>query len=378
MGDVSEYFKTQTKTSILSQVQIYRSEAISLLAQIKQAEREYELLQSSNLQQWSNRIKDNNRNSSVYKNNSTLHQILVDARQELELTKYYQQGYTLLNNIGHMFHGEWEYTVVVTSKTAAGSQNISFRIPEYVFTQLLDFNHLERATLVNKTTILEKMKEYGIQGSEWIKNSNSIENQHNYDVYTYIIDYAKSILKTADGSNAVVNYNTGQVLEGYLALSEQKGLFRSFLSTVKSMEKLNDQAKNEHLGSSRFNNLQSLVKALQDQTNSRGFWSGPDTKSAGQIKGMGASVYKNSTITRQLEKFCMLTEQLEYGMDFSALETAVQSNVKPSVQRQLQRDINYYLNELISAFDATTVSRSSQLSLDSRMQDIFTGLDKLL
>ena len=65
-------------------------------------------------------------------------QELLKARENLQLHILYEQGYRLLNEIGHYFNGAWNYTVTISE----GGQLVSFTLTEEQFISSLKEIHL--------------------------------------------------------------------------------------------------------------------------------------------------------------------------------------------------------------------------------------------
>lgn len=338
MGETFEYFKEQTSLQIFNQLKIYQNQAWVILSEITAKEKLYEIQQQQQINLFNSMEKFTNESSLIRQN-------LLLVRAEMGITDAYIKGYRLLNEIGHFFNGEWQYSI-----TLFGQENVTFQMDIDDFLQAGEA-HLSGFRLSSKTTILEKMKTAQVTKINW----NDKQGRYNLDFYNNyksVIGYARGIL--IKGGENPPNYNLGQQLEGYMAFGE----VMARLKKLSSISRIVDSAKVEKLGAARFNELHQgaldIFIQLQKQTNSRGFWSGGDTKGEGQVKGEGASIFQYSTIINQLEKFIQITGRF----NFSKLEQALQNNVKIKARSHLEKKMKIVINEIMSQFNAISTNKA--------------------
>lgn len=352
MGEATEYFKNETQSDVLSRLKAYQAEAVQILSRITTGEMEYE---SQNL----NLISQFEYMTKFKTDSSAVRQRLLKSRAEIGLDNAYKDGYRFLNKVGHYFNGQWGYSV-----TLFGRENVTFHLNEEDFLSLGEA-HLSGFKLIErKTTLLDQMKKTQAERIDW-KNSN--QNRYNkslYDAYSNVISYARSVLINAHVD--APDYNKGQILEGYMALGEN---FEE-IAEMSELSQLVNLAKTKRLGENRFNklhrNVLNIFAKLSAQTNSRGFWSGGDTKQEGQIKGEGASIFSYDTIRNQLTKFINITGKL----NFTVLEEKMNSIVKPKAKASLQKKIELLINDVMSGFNATVVSQGYMSNLQELVDDI--------
>lgn len=283
-------------------------------------------------------------------------QELLKAREDLQLHILYEQGYRLLNEIGHYFNGAWNYTVTISE----GGQLVSFTLTEDQFISSLKEIHLSGFKMISSnTTILERMKELNIQKDYW----NDSEKQKSYEDYTKIIEYAK------DNMN-IAQYNKGQQLEGFFAYINQHKKFSDLLSSISSrIDVLNNGTLQERSKRKLNNDIQKVIDEIAKQTNSRGFWTGGDTDKEGQIKGEGANIFKYSTIKNQLSQFVKMTQGIENKLNFSQLQEKLNA-AKPRAKRNLEKKIDSLIDSLLVGFNATKISKERYQEIDAIIEDL--------
>lgn len=374
MGETSAYFQQQTSSIIFQQLSNYADKANHLLMRIEdqenlfnEADKQFNIIQDYEQA----RQSDVDSGSSYWVKSQQLvdaEKRLIEMRERFQINELYKEGYKLLNEIGHYFHGEWQYSI-----TLFGKENYTFQMG---MEQFLKYTHatVNGFVLDSKTSILSQLVDTQIEGVKKIKWDNNRTDRYNkktYNNYAYVIQKARNIL-TNGGTYSVAKYNAGQLLEGYMAYGEDE----ENLSQINVIGGLVRLASRRHLGIENFGALEDSVLdvffALQKQTNTRGFWSGGDTAGEGQVKGANASVFSFSTIKNQLNKVKNLFGQL----DFSKLEEKV-NQAKPEARQALEKEIRMHLNEvggafdkLIGGFDATTISSN----LGSEIQSIIDSL----
>ena len=373
MGETFQYFKEQTSLEVMAQIRQYQDEAVNILANITDKELQYQSQQFNNISTFTNMVKFTN-DSSIMRDQ------LLQARAELGLTGAYIEGYKFLNKVGHYFNSKdgWNYSV-----TLFGRENVTFQMSEDDFLSLGEA-HLSGFKLIGKkTSILEKMRDtQNLKGQvteiQWKNDLTDTSSKYNkalYDSYKNIITYARAILIRGGSSP---KYNEGQILEGYLAFGEKINRLHSLVSLSEKVER----AKNKHLGDGDFSNLSnffqqqidSIQKQIEKQTNSRGFWTGGDTSKEGQIKGEGASIFSYETITNQLQKFIQITGQLK----FDKLQMALEKQIKPKARSALEKTIEETIAEIISSFNATRTNIGSLTKLSNLSSEIDSILSAII
>ena len=283
-------------------------------------------------------------------------QELLKAREGLQLNVLYEQGYRLLNEIGHYFNGSWGYIVTMTE----GGQLVSFTLTEDQFISSLKEIHLSGFKIISsKSTILERMKELNIQEDYW----NDSEKQKAYEDYTKIIEYAKDKMNIA-------KYNKGQQLEGFFAYMDQHKDFGNLLSSISARIDALDSGTLQDRRKGKLNrDIWKVIKQISEQTNSRGFWTGGDTAKEGQIKGEGASIFKYSTIINQLDQFVKMTQDIGNKLNFSQLQEKLNA-AKPRAKRALEKKIDTLINNVLAGFNATTISKERYEEIDAIIESL--------
>lgn len=294
------------------------------------------------------------------------YKVINKYREQLALNSFYIEGYRLLNEIGHYFHGNWNYTIVLF-----GQSNYTFQMDEE---EILSSDGQGGYNYIEATATGFRLKAYDRTQSQLMADqlmnisSDHMIEQHAWDEediesfknYNYIINKARAILmqgndnppnieEAAKKAVKVARYNRGQRIEGYFALMEQQQL--TYLNSIA----MTVRASVRHLGNAQFAGLRDEVKnfyyLLKEQTNTRGFWTGGDTRGHGQIKSTGASIFDFDTIRTQLAKVIGLFENI----DLSGIDQKVE-NAQGPARNILMNEVDNILNQLIAGFDATTIS----------------------
>lgn len=358
MGETFQYFKDQTEIDILSTLQTYTFEAQEILSEILLAESDYK-------KKYQTQIDIFNNEKKFTETSSQHRQELLSYREQANIA--YERGYKFLNKIGYYFAGkEWQYSV-----TLFGRQNVTFHMNIDEFLQLKEIHLSGFKLLSSKTSILSKMKELGIKGEVWGKDISDTSSRYNlklYDSYKGAIEYARKVLRESNKKD----YNQGQILEGYLAFSEED----NNLSILSQIAQYANEAGISHLGGAKYKDLQRVYKeffnqrkkiyeSLRKQTNSTGFWAKGDTEVEGQIKGEGASIFSYDTITRQLDKFIRISEKINYAN----LEAKLKSEVTGKAQDTLLQNVNEILKSVMAQFQATSTSQSILNAIETASSD---------
>lgn len=360
MGEIYNYFKQNTFVDILPKINEFRNDAGELLNKIfiakeflkhndeynKALNQYYDLLAVEKVKPWQ-------QGSEKYE---LAKQQIIKTRQSIQLNKYYKDGYELLNRIGHFFNGEWDYTIVLFGETS-----YTFKM---TMEDILSVSQADVAgfRLMDKGTILEKMKETQIERIEW-DTEEGLEKGYStkdFKLYNYAIERGKQILSQGNsGISMRLNFNAGERLEGFLAMVERKDRISS-INILKEIYDIAYRRSVKHLGANQFNTLRedifTILSQLNEQTNQRGFWTGGDTKEHGQIKGENASLFSFSTIENQLKKVTLLFNNL----NFEKLQEKVDEG-KEQGKPILQEKIDAVLNKLLSGFNAIKVPDASAL-----------------
>lgn len=367
MGDTFQYFKDLTQTEIIEKLLLYKAQAQTLLSNIQTQEDKYNEEMATKIFEFSTMKKMTEQSGAAHKQ-------LLQARARLQLEQLYTQGYKLLNEIGHAFNGDWQYSITISYY----GEMITFHLTEEQFLQTGEW-HLGSFRLIDtKSTLLETMRKMQIEGKKW-DNKDDIYNQQMYENYRNSINYAKGIVNQAKDNISVeiAQYNTGQILEGYFGFLEKHDRMQNRFNVLQSIAERVALAQQEALHGYRYgklsSDLQRLANDLKAQTNSRGFWSGGDTEKEGQIKGEGASIFDFSTIRNQLQKFINITDKL----NFTQLEVAL-NKAKPSVKRALEKKIKESLDEVMAQFNATVISQSSSNKLSDDIGSIQSDIDNIV
>lgn len=371
MGETFQYFKNQTLIELQNKLQNYSLQARLLYQEITTKETFYEQIYAKQ-QQLYNQL-NTSRNRPWEQGSFELQQVesqLIEARNNLQLNKLYLDGYRLLNEIGEYFHQTWDYSVTLFGETS------------YTFQMgMEDFLSISHATvegfrLNNKASILEAMKTTQIKNViQWDTKESRKQgyNTQMFKNYNYAIDRAKSILSR--GKASTINrftFNAGERLEGYLAYIEKGQIYRKKLQ----LEQIHDIAYRKaikHLGNENFNILRdqviNLLTELNEQTNTRGFWSGGDTAGHGQIKGENASVFSFSTIRNQLLRISVLFNNINFD---KLLEK--RKDVKNLAIQNLDKKTQEIINEVISAFDVSSIIGKNKINLLDEINQIIDQL----
>lgn len=363
--NIFSYFKEGMEASdILYRLQGYQQQASSILTRIQNNEKAFH-------QAYAEEFNEYEQTSYHFQARTKAHQQLINFRKNFSLEQDYLEGYKLLNEIGHAFNGEWNYTVVVKD---AGGQMISFTLTEEQFLPLINMDHLGRATLVSDNTVLQKMANAQITGQKWDgTSSNPLLNQNIYNTYSDVINYAKGIMING---KATADYNSGQILEAYLAFNERQKEFQTLVNNMSILQEITSQAEDEHLGDN-FQLLVTMINNIRTQMRgtaghgAQGFWAGPDTPGFGQVKGSGASIFTYTSIERQLNKFLQLTKTL----DFTNLEVAL-SKESPNLHNNLKLALDRQWQKIKQGFNLTTLKGQSVDILGS-IEDLSTEIRDL-
>lgn len=363
MGEATEYYKNETQSQIIAKLQAYKSKAQALYDEIDTKEKQYQKEQEKQITLFNQMQK--------YTDASSLaRQQLLAAREELGLTAAYLEGYKFLNEIGHYFNGQWQYSLTISSQ----GEMLTFNMSEEQFLKLGEAHLGGFKIMTGKTSILQQMKDSQITAIKWDgSNQDERYNQQIYDNYMNIVNYAKGVTEHAKNPVAIANYNKGQILEGYFAYGETHNNIASHLAELSAQV---DLAKEHHLGNryrALHNALQEIANELHAQTNARGFWTGGDTRGQGQIKGEGASIFSYSTIKNQLLKFTQITEQL----NFTELEQAI-NNAKPEIKAALQRNVDNIINMVMAQFNATVGNSTVQGEINELANEIDAIINSLI
>lgn len=364
MGEALQYFKDQTSIEVIQRLNAYKAMAQDILSNIEAKERFYELTLGSTISKFTAMQKYTGQSSAI-------RQSLLDARETAGLNQDYLNGYRLLNEIGHAFNGDWGYSLTIDS----GGGKITFHMNEEQFLTLGEA-HLGGFKLITaKSSILQKMADAQIEGIKW-NNEDQRYNLQAYKNYTNAIEYAKGIITHAKDSTPIANYNKGQILEGYFAFLDKRSKYTNVINYLQAVADQVGIAPSEHLGygyGKLKQNLQRIAADLRAQTNTRGFWSGGDTASEGQVKGEGASMFQFSTIRNQLSKFIQISDNLH----FERLEEAM-AQARPRAKQALEKKLQEALSEVMSQFNATTVSIADSASLTKQAYGIQSEIDSII
>lgn len=354
MGEIFEYFKDQTLPEIQNKINNFAQKAQQLKNEIRTLEDQYKRI--NEIHNWAEQY-----NSLLKEEKVKIWQIekygssqlnaarenLINLRQNLGLNEKYLEGYKLLNEIGHYFHGMWQYTIVLFDKSS-----YTFTLSEEEFLKITHAE-VEGFMLNDKMTIINQLK--NTQAATLWDSEEGLKKGYKKSAWTdykYIIRRAQAIL--AQGGYPVAQYSQGQILEGYLALSQNL----EAIGELQGISNIVKKARRRHLFDEFFD-LQKMVldyyKQLSEQTNTRGFWTGGDTTQHGQIKGENASIFKFSTILNQLDK----VQKLFDNINFSKLQQKIEQ-AKPEMKQSLQHETQQVINKVISAFDATISNISAQ------------------
>ncbi len=360
MSEISEEFKKLTLDVVQNKLIEFQTKAEDLLFTITKLEYFYETENQKDIQQRNKMLKQrayfmNNMGIENYKDlekdDQALYDIsnvsrkLTNARKALGLNQVYSEAYHLLTEIGAFFRGTWEYRLTLTHETR-GTYSFIMNGEDYV-SRMLTFG-LEGASLKDTETIFntflntlvgirsnkakgnyktfgqQLVEEKRVRIEEW-NYENKIYNLTKYELYNAAVNAgvqskADSIIK--QGGEAP-KYNEGQRREGYLALVDENNQKLEKIAALNShMAKLVAQAESKHLGSGQYGTLvqdekeisELMFEQLREQTNSAGFWTGPDTSF--QEKGNDAGAFQYSSIINQLQKVRYLFKDL----DFTTLE----------------------------------------------------------
>lgn len=389
MGEIAEYFKQETLTEITQHLQVFRAQAQSLLAKIDAAEKLYNnmLARSEELGQAYEDLYNDQRWYINSREKLNAYSVINKYREQVSLNSFYLEGYRLLNEMGHYFHGNWNYTIVLF-----GQNNYTFQMNEEEF---LSSNENGGYNYIEATATGFRLKAYDRTQSQLMAeqlmnvNSDHMIEQHAWDEedmtsfknYNYIINKARAILmqgranppnveEAAKKATKVARYNRGQRTEGYLALMEQQQL--GYLNTIAMAVR----ASVRHLGEAQFSDLCNQVKEfynlLKEQTNTRGFWTGGDTAGHGQIKSTGATIFDFDTIRTQLLKVIGLFENI----DLSGIEQNVENAQGPAANI-LNEKVQEVLSNIMAGFDATMISGGVQgfnSDLRADIQNLVDGM----
>ena len=365
MGETFQYFQEETKVDVLQRLMQLRTEAVNILEEINSTKANYQKKYEKH-ENFFWQMKKHNAKSSWVR------QRLISGQYKTGMIQAYIKGYTFLNKVGHYFNGEWNYSVNLPE----GGHMITFHLSEEEFLKLGEVHLSDGGSfrLASTSSVLKKMADAQIKGTYWDEISDDQRyNQINYENYKNAIDYAKSVAANAKEPINIANYNRGQILEGYFAYAEQNININNILQDLSDRVNL---ARYKHLGNryrQLHRDLQDIADDLKEQTNSRGFWSGGDTEKEGQIKGEDASIFQFSTIERQLMKFLEITTQL----DFHNLKEALDNQVKPEAKASLEQKVQKTLEEVMGAFNATTISTKTLDTislLSSEINDLINEL----
>lgn len=370
MGEIYEQLKSETLPEISTKLRFYSMQAKNLYNQIEQQEQLYKQ-QQQQIEQY-NKAKENEKLKPweyETKGSLTLQEArenLINLRENLNLNTLYLNGYKLLNEIGHYFHGEWNYTIVLFGETS-----YTFTLSEEDFIQMTHAE-VEGFRLNDSMSIINQLKNTQA-ATKW---DTEEAKQKGYDTkiwnnYKYVIKRAKKILARGQKDvNIRTKFNSGEQLEGYLALIEQNQIQELQIC----LENLHEIAYNkaiEHLGLEKFNLLHmytyDIITALNRQTNQRGFWTGGDTKKHGQIKGQNASVFSFSTIRNQLLKVSSLFEKINFSKLVEKMQQA-----KPEAKKSLLNQATKIMKEVTAGFDARIIQ-----DINAYTDDINQEIDKL-
>lgn len=356
MGEIYKYFKDQTLSQISLELRGYTQRAQSILQKLDQEEFLYATSIGTQMAEGyyygalNKNIKiDEEGNEKISfkatKQSNKIRDYLIKEREQINQT--YIEGYVLLNEIGKYFHKAWNYTIVMYQGndmynfTMSQSEFLKYITFDFTGAKLKSFSNKLFNTF-NEQSVLGQMKK-----TQW--NGKGRYDISLFNNYKDAIDRARIIL--INGHEHVPKYNKGQIIEGYFGYTNESTSEK--LKILQNMKSIVEKSYEEHLGEA-FDVLKSIYSALSQQTNSRGFWSGGDTKQQGQIKGAGASVFNFSTIRNQLEKVIYLFNNL----DFSKLENYI-NNAKGKAKQSLLKASQQILNDVITAFDQTNLSLSA-------------------
>lgn len=363
MGQTFTYFKDQTLSQISDQLNVYQQRAVKILNKISSQKRFLE--KNKNYQMALSYYEDmlinkrdadsaNNEDLKLMYNRERQHayDYLMEIRNAEHYEKIYLEGYELLNEIGHYFHEQWNYQI-----TIFGKETYSFIIPMEEFLKVTRVG-LFGIDLASKTKIFEQFKntQYAIK---WDDSRKDKYNKKLYDTYVAGVEYARKVAE--NGGIKVTKkgkgYNTGQLIEGYMAYGEDT-------NNLSVLSQLSNLAQGNHLGQANFSILANMLIQLQEQTNNKGFWSGPDTKY--QEKGEGASIFSYDTIENQLTQ----VKDLFLNLNFSRLEKE-QGIVQGEAKELLQQKVDFILNDLLmGVFDLTKPQGYTVDEINNIIQEI--------
>lgn len=391
MGEIADYFETMTKTELTAKIHTFQQKAYFLQQQILDLEAQYEKENADDIRiraeiQEKHKAFLNGRDfytltnkekAEYWKlgNTSSYTKRLNEARKELHINYVYNEGYHLLNDIGAFFRGQsWNYRLTLTDK-AQGTYSFIMDSDEFI-EENTRFT-LEGLVLKDASSIINKYKdimnqERLIELHAW-NDTDSLYNLQQLQNYATSTEYGKRILiRGNSGGNLDIpltkqefGYSHGNIIEGYMALLDhQNKNTEHLIALMEKVANIANSGKSVHLGSS-FVELEGLYMQLQRQTNSAGFWTGPDTKY--QEKTNKASVYDFSTIRNQLNKVVLLFSNL----NFVPLEQKAKDAESWAVE-QISATYRNIIQKLASAFNATGFSEVDTMSLNSEIQALLS------
>lgn len=359
-GQAYEYFKNETRGEVIHKIQNYSIQANELLTEwsaLELAEREQAQITKSvvKLSNLSNNIKNKDKRGMyqdalkpIYGSGGTGERFYNAHRNqfqnlELERQALATKSYLLLNQIGEYITGEQiQYSITLQSPTTG--KNITFNMGIQDFLSSAVSFTSKRMDLHGDSTLFKNFESAGIVGEEW-NNTDELYNQELFDSFAAIFDYANAI--STNGGQSPKQYNKGQILEGYFYYMQ------TLIGEFNVLSALNGAAATNHLGAGDYSvlvNTLDAISIMSAQTNSRGFWTGGDIGNV-QIKGTRASVASYSTLKRQLAKFSVLTNQMNFEKLKGTTEQAASS-----INAFGNQAIRQIVSGLFEGFMATGVS----------------------